>query len=60
MLHLQNIVRGSLDVLADLMTMSGAIKKGPQDEHVKRSLKKAYSFLFCFPIEDILPSIRCR
>jgi hypothetical protein len=33
-LHLQKLVRGSLDVFADLMAVSGTIEKRPQDEHV--------------------------
>jgi hypothetical protein len=33
-LHLQELVRRPLNVLADLMAVSGAIKKRPQDEHV--------------------------
>jgi hypothetical protein len=40
MLHLQELIRGPLNVLADLVTMSRSIEKGPQDEHVKRSLKE--------------------
>ena len=38
MLHLQEFVRGPLNVLADLVTMSRSIKKRPQDEHVQGSL----------------------
>src|ERR1700689_1286771 len=44
-LHLQKLVRGSLNVLADLMTVSRAIKKRPQDEHVKSALEKARALL---------------
>jgi hypothetical protein len=44
-LHLQEIVRGSLDELADLMTMRGSIKNRSQDEHLKRALEKARPLL---------------
>jgi hypothetical protein len=44
MLHLQEIVGGPLDMLADLVAMRGAIQKGPQDEHVQRALEKSVSF----------------
>ena len=49
MLHLQEIVGGSLNVFSDLMAMSWAIKQGPQDEHVQRALKqiRALLCLFC-------------
>ena len=40
MLHLQEIVRRPLNVLADLVAVSRTIKKRPQDEHVKRALQK--------------------
>ena len=48
MLHLQEIVRGPLDMLVDLMTMRGSIKKRSQDEHVKRALEKACPLLSSF------------
>jgi uncharacterized heparinase superfamily protein len=47
-LHLQEIVRGPLDMLADLMTMRGSIKKRSQDEHVKRALEQARPLLCSF------------
>jgi hypothetical protein len=47
-LHLQEIVRGPLDMLADLMTMRGSIKKRSQDEHVKRALEKGRPLLCSF------------
>jgi hypothetical protein len=37
MLHLQEVIRGSLNVLSDLVAMSSSIKQGAQDEHVQRS-----------------------
>ena len=40
MLHLQKFICGPLNVLPDLVTVSRSIEKGPQDEHVKRSLEK--------------------
>src|SRR5260370_26855726 len=39
-LHLQEFIRGPLNVLPDLVTVSGSIEKGSQDEHVKRSLEE--------------------
>jgi hypothetical protein len=39
-LHLQEFIRGPLNVLPDLVTVSRSIEKGPQDEHVKRSLEE--------------------
>ena len=48
MLHLQEVVGGPLNVLADLVAVSRAIKKGSQDEHVQRALKKARARLCLF------------
>jgi hypothetical protein len=48
MLHLEKIVRSSLNVLADLVAMSGAIKKSSQYQHVKGALKKVYAFRYLF------------
>jgi hypothetical protein len=48
MLHLQKVVGGALNVLADLMTMSRSIEKRPQDEHVKRSLEEPDPLLYLF------------
>src|SRR5580698_5958661 len=45
MLHLQEFIRGPLNMLPNLVTVSRSIEKGPQDEHVKRSLKKANPLL---------------
>jgi hypothetical protein len=39
-LHLQEFIRGPLNVLPDLVTVSRSIEKGPQDEHVKSSLQE--------------------
>ena len=39
-LHLQKFVRGPLNVLPDLVTVSRSMEKRPQDEHVKRSLEE--------------------
>jgi hypothetical protein len=47
-LHLQEVVRGPLNMLSDLMAVSGAIQKRPQDEHVKRALEKTCSLLCLF------------
>jgi hypothetical protein len=40
MLHLQEFIRGPLNVLPDLVTVSRSVEKRPQDEHVKRSLEE--------------------
>lgn len=49
MLHLEELIRCSLNVLSDLVTMSGSIKKRPQDEHVQGSLENTNPLLcrFC-------------
>src|SRR5215470_19137822 len=48
-LHLEKIVRGPLNMLADLVAVSSTIKKSSQDQHVKGALKKVRAFrpLFC-------------
>jgi hypothetical protein len=46
-LHLQKLVRGPLNVLADLVTVSRSVKKRSQDEHVKRALQNARALLLC-------------
>lgn len=48
MLHLQKIVRAPLNVFADLASMSRAIKKSPQDEHVQRALQEIRALLYLF------------
>jgi hypothetical protein len=47
-LHLQEVMRSPLNVLADLMTMSRSIQKRPQDEHVKGSLENSRPLLRLF------------
>jgi hypothetical protein len=47
-LHLQEFVGGSLNMLADLMTVSWTVKKGSQDEHVQSSLQKVGALLCLF------------
>jgi len=37
-LHLEQIVRGSLNVLGNLVAVSGPEQEGAQDEHVQRAL----------------------
>jgi predicted aminopeptidase len=49
MLHLQKLVRGALNVLADLVPVSRAIKKSSQDQHVQRALEKVRAFRLLFP-----------
>jgi hypothetical protein len=46
-LHLQEVVGGPLNVLADLVTMSWPVKKRSQDEHVERALEKTRAPLLC-------------
>src|SRR5580692_10323131 len=38
-LHLQEFIRGPLNVLPDLVTVSRSVEKRPQNEHVERSLE---------------------
>jgi hypothetical protein len=45
-LHLQRIVCGPLNVLADRMAVSMSTKKRPQDELVESALKKTNTLLF--------------
>jgi hypothetical protein len=45
-LHLQEIVRGPLDALADMMAMSGAIQKRAEDQHIKGALEQLRPLLF--------------
>jgi hypothetical protein len=40
MLHLQKIVRGPLNMFANLMAMCRPIKKRSQDKHIQRSLQQ--------------------
>jgi hypothetical protein len=40
MLHLQEIIRGPLNVFANLMAMRRPIKKRSQDKHVQRALQQ--------------------
>jgi hypothetical protein len=47
-LHLQEFVRGPLNVLADPVTVSGSIKKRPLDKHVERSLEEPDPLLGLF------------
>ena len=57
-LHPQEFVCLSLNVLADLVTMSRPIEKRPLDEHIQGSLENSGPLLcLLFSIEDILPSI---
>jgi hypothetical protein len=38
-LHLKKIIRGSLDVLSDLVAVVWPEEQGPQDEHVECTLE---------------------
>lgn len=46
MLHLQEIISGSLDVLADIVPVRRAVQQRAQDEHVKRALNQVRSLLY--------------
>src|SRR6266852_5228272 len=39
-LHLQEFIRSPLNVLPNLVTVSRSMEKGPQNDHVKRSLEE--------------------
>jgi hypothetical protein len=43
-LHLEKIIRGPLNILADLVAVSRTIKKSSQDQHVQGALKKVRAF----------------
>src|SRR5882762_3554316 len=47
-LRLQKFIRGPLNVLPDLVTVSRSIEKRPQDEHVQSSLEKPNPLLRLF------------
>jgi hypothetical protein len=44
-LYLKEIIRGPLDVLANLMPVRTAIKERPEDEHIERSLENRHTLL---------------
>jgi hypothetical protein len=44
-LHLEKIVCRPLNMLTDLVPVSGTIKKRPQNKHVKSALEKACALL---------------
>ncbi len=46
MLHLQEIVRGPLNMFANLMAMCRPIKKRSQDKHVQHSLQQIRPLLY--------------
>ena len=61
MLHLEEIVRRSLDMFSDLVSVRGPMEERPQDEHVECPLQNRSSLgrLFChsrYPTLD-LPTI---
>jgi hypothetical protein len=47
-LHLEKIIRGPLNLFADLVAVGRTIKKGSQDQHVKGALKKVRAFRSLF------------
>ena len=48
MLHLQKLIRGPLNMLADLMSVRRPIQKRFQDHHVQRSLQNGTALLRLF------------
>jgi hypothetical protein len=46
--HLQKFICGSLNMLADLMTVTRALEEGPQYKHVQGPLEKSYLLLCLF------------
>jgi len=40
-LHLEKIIRGPLNMFADLMAVGGTIKKSSQEQHVKSAVRTA-------------------
>ena len=58
MLHLQKIIRGPLNVLADLVAVRRTMDKRAQDEHVKRALKKAMRCCVSFSWKTFDPPIK--
>ena len=56
MLHLQEAVRGRMNMLSDLRPMSGSMEECSQDEHLQRALENASSLL-CLSLEDVRPSL---
>ena len=58
-LHLEKIIRGPLNMLADLVTVSRTIKKGfLQDQHVRGALEERFARSgVCLVMEDIRLSI---
>jgi hypothetical protein len=47
-LHLEKIIRGPLNMFADLMAVSRTIEKSSQDQHVEGALKKVRAFWSLF------------
>lgn len=56
MLHLEIIVRGLLDMFANLAAVCSSIKQRPEDEHIQCSLQKA-RVLLRFPVHSRHPTI---
>jgi hypothetical protein len=48
MLHLQKVVRRPLDMLADVVSVSGTIEQRPQNEHIQRALQQIGALLCLF------------
>ncbi len=48
MFHLQDVVGAALDVLGDLVAMSGTKNQGAQDQHVEGALQQVNSFFRFF------------
>jgi hypothetical protein len=45
-LHLQEVVCGALDMLADLVTVCGSVEKSSENEHIKRALEQVCARVF--------------
>jgi hypothetical protein len=49
MFDLEEVLRGLLNMLGDLMSVAGAEEQGPQNEHVERALQQFDSVWWLFP-----------
>ena len=47
-LHLEKVVGGALDVLADMVAVGGAVEESAEDEHVQGALEEVGSRLGFF------------
>jgi len=47
-LHLEEVIRGALNVLAYLMSVRWTVKERPEDEHIERALENGGTLLSLF------------